>query len=130
MSSFSFANEGSKPHPIENLKVSPTGLVGKLNVLSGEQGEFWLCIIPSLNVSGYGKNEEEATESLKENIHTFCEDLFSISQVQRNLELKKLGWEPNKFFRKKYSKAYVDENGVLQNFNNPAQVKRKVLEAA
>ena len=130
MSTYSFTQEPIDLKRAENLKVSPTGLIGRLNAFSGEQGEFWVSIIPSLNVSGYGKTEDEANESLKENLQVFCEDLFSINEVQRKMELTKLGWEPNKFFKKKYSKAYVDENGVLQNFNNPEQVKRKVLQAA
>lgn len=130
MSSYSFSQEPIDPKRPERLKVSAHGLVGRLNAFSGEQGEYWVSIIPSLNVSGYGKTEEEANESLKENMQTFCEDLFAISEVQRKIELKELGWEPSKFFKKKFSKAYVDEHGVLQNFNNPDQVKRKVLQAA
>lgn len=130
MSTYSFSQLPVDSRASENLKVSPSGLVGRLSAFSGKQGEFWVSIIPSLNVSGYGESEEDANESLKENLQVFCEDLFSISDTQRRSELKKLGWEPNKFFKKRYSKAYVDENGVLQNFDNPEQVKRKVLQAA
>ena len=130
MSNFSFSQNTNSLFKVENIKLSPTELVGKLNTLTGEQGEYWVSIVPSLNVSGYGKTEDEANESLKENLHLFCEDLFALPKYQRTAELRKLGWAPNKIFKKKYSKAYVDENGVLQNFNNPDLVKRRILEAA
>jgi hypothetical protein len=44
-------------------------------------------------------------------------------------ELKKLGWTKHKYFKKQYSSSFVDENGVLQNFDFPEQVKKTILEA-
>lgn len=129
MSTYSFSKDSSIQIKTELLKVSSNALIGKLAAYSGEQGEFWVSIVPSLNVSGYGETEDEANDSLKENLQVFCEDLFVISESQRKKELKKLGWEASKFFEKRFSKIYVDENGVLQNFNNPEKVKRRILEA-
>jgi predicted RNase H-like HicB family nuclease len=130
MSSFTFSKLPLDISLSETIKIGSEGLFGRLLVFSGEQGEFWVSIVPSLNVSGYGKTENEANESLQENLHTFCKDLFSVSEDQRKVELKKMGWVPNKLFKKKYAKAIVDENGVLQHFDHPEQVIRKILEAA
>jgi hypothetical protein len=101
-----------------------------LKCFTGEQGEFWVSIIPSLNVSGYGNNEEEAIEDLRFNFNVMCHDLFAINEIQRKAELNKLGWNINKFFKKRYSKAFVDENGILQNFDHPELVKKSILETA
>ena len=114
----------------EKIRLAHNGLTGNLKCYTGEQGEFWVSIIPSLNVSGYGQTEEDSIEDLKVNVTTLCDDLFQIDDVQRKIELSKLGWAVNKFFRKRFSKAYVDENGLLQNFDHPEKVKKSILEAA
>jgi hypothetical protein len=41
-------------------------------------------------------------------------------------ELRKLGWVPNKIFKKKLSnQAYVDKDGILKNFNLSAETEIK-----
>ncbi|MBB3125245.1 hypothetical protein FHS04_002789 [Mesoflavibacter sabulilitoris] len=112
----------------EYLKLSRTGLKGKFLNFTGKSGDHWISIIPSLNVSGYGDTEQDSIKDLEYNLKILCEDLFSLNETQRDLELKKMGWERNKIFKKQYSSAYVDENGVLQNFDSPSQVKKSILE--
>lgn len=112
----------------EFLKLTKNGLKGKLLNFTGKSGEYWISIIPSLNVSGYGDTESDATKDLEYNLKIFCKDLFELSKDQRDAELKSMGWSKNKFFGKQYSSVYVDENGVLQNFDSPKQVKRTILE--
>lgn len=106
---------------------------GKVNInvltVSGKDGEYFVMISPSLLVSGYGSTEKEAKESFTENMELFCKDLMSLSQEQRDLELKKLGFAKERFHNKNFSKAYVDENGVLQGLD-PATKKVSMLEAA
>lgn len=114
----------------ESISLKENRLRGTLSFFSGQQGEYWVCIVPSLNVSGYGINENDAFENLKENIELFCKDLFSLNMIQRKIELKNLGWVQDKYFNKKYKTPFVDENGVLQNFDFPEKVTRKILEAA
>ena len=128
---FKILPRGEKPLVTnEKLHVSAHSLKGNLNCFTGKQGEFWVSIIPSLNVSGYGQSEEEALNDLGSNFEVLCKDLFSINDIQRNAELNKLGWEINKFFKKRFSKSFVDENGTLQNFDYPEKVKKSILEAA
>ncbi|WP_405199067.1 hypothetical protein [Christiangramia sp. LLG6405-1] len=114
----------------ERITVKANGLKGNFICLSGKSGDFWVSVIPSLNTSGYGSTEEESKEDLKYNLDLFCEDLFALDRVSMNRELSKLGWSRDKFFKKRYSSSYVDENGVLQNFDSPKDVKKSVLETA
>jgi hypothetical protein len=112
----------------EYLKLTPKGVKGKFLNFTGKSGEHWVSIIPSLNVSGYGESEEDAITDLQYNVKVLFEDLYELTATQRDSELKILGWSQNKFFKKQYSSTYVDENGVLQNFDSPKQVKKSVLE--
>jgi hypothetical protein len=107
-----------KPYDIEQLKMSKDSFLVKVNAITGQDGEFWVSIIPSLNVSGYGNSKEEAQESLNHHMKTFWDELKKLKMNKRDLMLKKLGWS-NKFYAKKqYSKSYVDDNGVLQNLQH------------
>lgn len=58
------------------------------------------------------------------------EDIFQLSPKKKEAVLKNMVWEKNKFFKKRFSTAFVDENGVLQNFDSPKQVKKAILEPA
>ncbi|TDE53651.1 hypothetical protein [Flavobacterium sp. GT3P67] len=113
---------------VEKLVLNAHTLKANLKCYTGQQGDFWVSIIPSLNVSGYGKTEKESIKDLNYNATLFCDDLFSVTETQRRGELNRLGWVLNKLFKKKYSKSYIDENGVLQNFDFPEKVKKTILE--
>jgi predicted RNase H-like HicB family nuclease len=127
---FNIGADGSGVGLEEKLTLKPDELAGCFKSYTGESGDFWVSIIPSLNVSGYGETAEEAQQDLKDNLNIMLEALFEVSELERHLELKKLGWVNNRMFKKKYSKAYVDENGVLQNFSHPDRVRKEVLVAA
>jgi predicted RNase H-like HicB family nuclease len=114
----------------ESLSMSDKGLKGVFSAFTGKSGGFWVSIVPSLNISGYGKTEKEAVSDLKYNIDVFCEDLFELTTQKRNIELKKLGWKKHTYFKKRFSASFIDENGILQNFDSPEKVKKISLEAA
>lgn len=105
-------------------------LKGNLTAFFGKDGDFWVGIVPSLNVSTYSDNLEDAQEALKDAIDIFVNDLFALSESQFYEELKAMGFEQHQFFKKKYSNSYVDENGVLQNFDNPETVQKQQLSYA
>ena len=128
--SFEFGEKQDNSHVTETLKVTAKGLKGMLQSFTGQSGDYWVSIIPSLNVSGYGPTEDEAREDLAYNFDIMCQDLFSVDALKRFKYLKDLGWEHSKIFKKQFSKAYVDENGILQNFDRPEEVKRNVYQAA
>ena len=88
----------------ENVRIK----FGKINIkiltLSGKDGEHFVCVSPTLLVSGYGATEMEAEESFKHNIAVFCEDLLHLTQENRELYLFKLGFSKEKFKNKNFSK--------------------------
>ena len=113
----------------EYLKLTHNALEGKFLNFTGKSGVYWVSIIPSLNFSGYGDLESEAKKDLEYNLKVLCKDLFELPQDQRDAELKKMGWSKDKVLKKQYSSVYVDEDGVLQNFDFPKQVKKTILES-
>lgn len=80
------------PYDTEQLRITKNSLSVRLNMISGKDGDFWVCISPSLNVSGYGKNIDEAKSSFNENIDTFCEDVNALSTIEKRVVLKKMGF--------------------------------------
>lgn len=114
----------------ESMQLTSNGVKGNFTCYTGIQGDYWISITPSINVTGYGLTEEEARACLKENFDFFSQSLFQLNPKQRVLELKKLGWIVDRFFKKRFSKSYVVDNGVLQGFDHPEQVKKSDLEVA
>ena len=112
----------------ETIRIKGSLMNIKVLTSSGKEGDFFVVVSPSLLVSGYGSSEEEASDSFKENLETFCHDLMSLNQEQRELEIKKLGFEKVKYHNKNFSKAYVDENGVLQGLER-STLRTSMLEA-
>lgn len=74
--------------------------------------------IPALEISGYGATEEKALEMVKFSMDEYFTSLVRSSAKEMERELAKYGWQhKNKFSNKEYSKAYIDADGKLQNFN-------------
>lgn len=111
--------EDSFPYETEQIKISKKGGKLRVNVTTGKQDDFWICVSPSLNVSSYGKTLKEAKEGFLENTITFIEDLTELDIIRRDVVLKDMGWTKRKYFRKQFSKVYVDKDGILQNLENP-----------
>lgn len=95
----------------------------------GKEGDVFIVYTPSLEISGYGNTKEEAKKSFDFNISQFCEDLYLLNTKNRDTLLTDLGWSKVKYKNKNYSKAYIDNEGVLKNFDK-GTVERKFLEAA
>lgn len=72
---------------------------------------------PALEISGYGETEQKAFSMIKESINSLFDILSELSHNDLNVELGKLGWKKNKLRNKDFSRAYVDEDGNLKNFN-------------
>lgn len=83
-----------------------------------------VAYLPSLKLSAYGKTAQEAKQMLFEEVlPDFFENLFLLNEAEMNEELAKYGWKRSQFFKKRYSNlnAFVDAEGVLRNFNLPAE---------
>lgn len=108
----------NKPYDIEEIKMSKDSFLVKINIITGQEGEFWVSISPSLNVSGYGKTKQEAQESFHHHMQSFWEELKPLKMQTRHMMLKNLGWKNKLYAKKQYSKAFIDENGVLQGLKS------------
>ncbi len=113
----------------EKIKLTPNSLVMQIQVIIGQDGDYWVCVSPSLKISAYGDTKEEAEKNFEEHLNLFREDLFGLDPGQRVLELKKLGWTQKKYHKRQFSKAFVDENGMLQNLKH-AEISTHVTTAA
>ncbi|MCZ2480056.1 hypothetical protein [Aquirufa nivalisilvae] len=114
----------------EKIKLKHDSISMLVSRFSGKQGDYWVSIIPSLNISGYGKTEEDSNEDLNYNVKVFCHDMFAADENSRIQELKKLGWVRGGLLKKQYSKSFIDSDGVLQNFDHPEDVKVSMLQTA
>ena len=130
MSELRFTIESDQISKSERLTLGYHNLKGTFRCFSGKSGEYWISLIPSLKVSGYGNSEEDSLEDLRYNLNIFCDDLFGLDRIKRQLELQKLGWSQSAIFKKKFSAAFVDKEGVLRNFDHPEQVKDSILQTA
>lgn len=114
----------------DTVRIKGTVLTVEATVISGKDGEHFVSIVPSLMISGYGSTEQEAMDSLDENMETFCEDFMKLNNEQRKSELTKLGFSQVPYHTKNFSKLYVDENGLLQGLENVTIKKNKQYKVA
>ena len=111
----------------EHIRIKGSHMNFKFVIARGKDGDYYVVIAPSVLVSGYAATEEEARKAFDENIDTFCEDLMKLTPEKRELELRKLGFQKEKFHNKNFSKAYVDKDGVLQGIE-PETLEISTLE--
>src|SRR5690606_39311069 len=105
----------------ENIRIKGDKINVGTMVIRGKDGNYFVCISPALNVSGYGETEEEAKESFMENIDLFCSDLMILSKEKIEHELFKLGLRREKYKTKNFSKLYVrseEHTSELQSREN------------
>lgn len=129
MSKFKISKGPLKSNQKDTLRIKGGHLDMSVSVFSGRQGEFFLAYCPSLNISGYGKTEMEAEDFIKIEIEVFCEDLLGMSSDEKENFLLSLGFKQERFKKKNFSKAYVDEGGKLRDFDE-GTLERKILEFA
>ena len=89
-----------------------------------------ICFIPAFQISGYGKTKAKALEMLKFSMDEYFTNLIHMTDKQMKQEMIQLGWHSDKFFKKEYSRAYVDQDGVLQDFNPDGVIEKETLEFA
>jgi hypothetical protein len=73
-----------------------------------------VCSIPSLDITGYGENDNKAIEMIQFSLNDFMDYLMNLSMKNREKYLNDLGWKKQ---NNHLSESYVDINGNLQNFN-------------
>jgi hypothetical protein len=124
MGAFSYFESSNKGKQEDGLRVvrkndDSVNFTGNLTVykfIDNDTAQH-LFYLPSLNLTAYGETEEKAQEMLKFCIADLFDILGSMNPKQRDLQLLNLGWRQNPFKNKSFSKAYIDPQGLLQNFN-------------
>lgn len=125
MDSFSSFIESKTKIDTETLHIKRSGknkpgeIKGRFLIINfiDKETKQHVCYIPSFEVSSYGKNKNKAMEMLRESMHHYFQSLMGLSSKELHHELISLGWKADRVFNKNYSHLYVDERGVLQNFN-------------
>jgi len=113
----------------ETLRIKGNKMHFNLNAFRGKQGDFIVYFSPALNISGYGKTDKEASDFFKIEIQLFCDDVMGMSIDERNNYLASIGFKKERYRNKNFSKAFVDRDGVLQNFDK-GSVELKLLQTA
>jgi hypothetical protein len=90
-----------------------------------------VIVIPSLEITSYGENEEKATQMLESTLTDTFKFFVDLPKDALEKELSSLGWKHDPLFNKRYSKAFVDGNGDLQGLNaEGGKIERLNLVAA
>ncbi len=130
MREFTITKEPLKSKQKDTIRIKGGNLDFSLSVFNGKQGDHFLCYCPTLNISGYGSTEKEAEDFIKVEMKVFCEDIMAMPTDERESYLLSLGFKKERFRKKNFSKAYIDENGRLQDFDEGTTVERKILQVA
>ena len=113
----------------DTIRIKNGDLSMTISVFSGKQGDFFLAYCPSINISGYGKTEMEAEDFIKTEMEVFSEDILGMTIDERENYLLSIGFKQERYKKKNFSKAYVDEDGKLRDFEE-GTLERKILEVA
>ena len=103
---------------MQNLKISGNKQFGKnsikfdLPLFLFEEDSTWFAYLPSLDLTGYGKTEGEAKESLKVVLEEFLR--YTINKNILFIEMKRLGWQ----VKSKKKPMHAPEISDLINTNN------------
>lgn len=102
-------------------------ITATLSGYSFEDHGFKMLYIPALNLSAYGDTAEEARQMMNELVMPdFLTRLASLSKMAVFEYLSKLGWSAiNRESTSFETSAYVDKDGVLRNFDLPADTPIK-----
>lgn len=76
----------------------------------------YVIYFPSLGVSSYGEDKEEAIKMMKVVIDDYCQNLMELTKEQILQHFKKLGWHKHVFFTELSKSAHVDREGILRDF--------------
>ncbi|MBK7854225.1 MAG: hypothetical protein IPJ79_04355 [Bacteroidetes bacterium] len=113
---------------INRKKRSINAIVGTVSFQDKDTLQHVLYM-PSLGISSYGQTTEKAETMLKESINDYFKYLIDLRPEKLEIELKNHGWIHDAIRSKDFSKAYVDIDGTLQNFNAVDNKVRMSLQA-
>lgn len=103
------------------INLSKKQMKFKIRYWAFKQGEHHIVYLPSLQISGYGDTVNEAHNLVKVSITDFAENLIRLKDEARILKvLYDLGWERNKYFKKRMSNlSETTFEDIKREFNIP-----------
>lgn len=113
----------SQPPDTDTLRIRTKGveshIQAALTVVSYRDKDTRQIVnyVPTLEISGYGEDEQKAEEMVKFAIKDYFQFLIDLPAKKMKSELSSLGWKINPIKNKEFSHTYVDIRGNLKNFN-------------
>ena len=98
----------------ESIRLENNKLHIQVVTAVGKDGDFFVMVSPTLQVSGYGVSEIDAKASFDHNMEVFCDDFFNMSSIEKDNFLKQLGFIKRIPKVEHFSKVFIDSNGALQ----------------
>lgn len=97
----------------ETIRINGTKVTINVFAIAAKDGEYFIKIAPSLNISAYGESKEDAEKAFHENFAQFIQDIRTLKKPELEAYLYSLGWSKERLRNKNFSHVYVDENGNL-----------------
>lgn len=132
MSKFSLSSKKSDSDYLF-VRKSMGRISGQLRIIRYRDKDTRQIVIysPSLDISGYGSDENKAHEMFKFSLNEFFKYLIALPLRTIETELTSMGFKHHNLRNKEYSKSFIDANGKLQDFNAVGdEVEELTLEAA
>jgi len=112
----------------EKIRIKSNEIEMNLQVFKGKSQGSFVFYAPFVEFSGYGKSAKEALESFQLSLELFSEEILALKKEVQKIHLQKMGWKQEKIKTKNFSKAFIDANGVLQNFDLGSKVELSHME--
>ena len=115
-----------------HINATRSRISGYITVLKfiDKDTKQWVCFAPSFDLSSYGETQEKAIAMLKGSLDELFKNFVEMTPDQLQAELHRMGWKKNRFRNKEFSRAFVDADGNLNNFNaDENKVERFALVA-
>lgn len=113
----------------DSIRIIPSkktiSMSGSIFELVSKTDQDTVLYIPSIKIYGKGKTFDSAKKELETKVNSFLKSLLKLSVDQIAAKLSRLGWKQNKYKSKNFSKSYVDENGILKDFE--ISVENKII---
>lgn len=134
MSQLTYKEAKREPSKAEHLHISlhkrhVHGTITAFKFLDKDTKQT-VIYIPSLELSGYGDTIDKAREMVQFAIKDTFDFMLEMHADDLRSYLSGFGWKKT-MFNKEFSKAFVDGDGVLRNFNaDEKTIERLELTAA
>ncbi|MFK7798770.1 MAG: hypothetical protein AB8E82_15070 [Aureispira sp.] len=96
----------------DKLNLKKDTITLNLTLISFQEDDYSVLYSPTLDLYGYGENEGEALNSFNETIYLYLE--YGMNENTILQDLKNLGWERQKYFKKRFNTAKYSPKKIMQ----------------